>query len=683
MTALVLAVVLAGTAPLPGERESVMPALRPVVSALEDEDVARAEALIAPIVKARGQDRAVMTVAGLVRYFEQRYGEAVELLEKGGFPTGGLDYLALSRAARDVTKAHARAEGEHFIVSYPKGKDEVLVPYVLDALEAQRKALQDDLGWAAPGKVVVEILNDTRELARLSTLTDEEIKTSGTIALCKFNKLMIVSPKALVKGYDWLDTAAHEYTHYVVTARTRNNTPIWLHEGLAKYSETRWRGPGGELSAASAGLLREALRKGELVTFAQMHPSMAKLPSQEAAALAFAEVALAVEYLEDKGGRPLMNRILDLVQQGTSAEQAVARALGVTFDGFLADWKRYMAARPQPEGGDHVAEKLRFKGDPKHGGAHSEWAEIPDERARGFARLGEIFRERGRWDAARIEYGKAVSRVGKGIAVLSDKFALAAMMSGHDDRDREAHHRPARGRRSAAGRAVRARLTAVRRRARPRQDAADLDARRGAQPVVPPHPVHARPHAGRHHRHRRPRGGPHHRPPRLPLHQGAGLRQPRPRRRDQPHAAQDAGGAAAGDAGVPRHRGRHDRYELPLPFLVFATQNPIEQEGTYPLPEAQLDRFMFQVDVDYPSEAGRGRDRPPADERSPARAGARAVAAADHAAPGSRAPRAGRRSRRQVRGRARARHAPDLAEPRRRSSARPCRGAPGRARRSS
>jgi MoxR-like ATPase len=43
-------------------------------------------------------------------------------------------------------------------------------------------------------------------------------------------------------------------------------------------------------------------------------------------------------------------------------------------------------------------------------------------------------------------------------------------------------------------------------------------------------------------------------------------------------------------------------YALALPFLVFATQNPIEQEGTYPLPEAQLDRFMFQVDVGYPSE---------------------------------------------------------------------------------
>jgi MoxR-like ATPase len=44
-------------------------------------------------------------------------------------------------------------------------------------------------------------------------------------------------------------------------------------------------------------------------------------------------------------------------------------------------------------------------------------------------------------------------------------------------------------------------------------------------------------------------------------------------------------------------------YHLPEPFFVLATQNPIEQEGTYPLPEAQLDRFMFNIQVDYPSRA--------------------------------------------------------------------------------
>jgi MoxR-like ATPase len=43
------------------------------------------------------------------------------------------------------------------------------------------------------------------------------------------------------------------------------------------------------------------------------------------------------------------------------------------------------------------------------------------------------------------------------------------------------------------------------------------------------------------------------------------------------------------------------RHQLDLPFFVLATQNPIEQEGTYPLPEAQLDRFMFSINLDYPS----------------------------------------------------------------------------------
>ncbi len=46
-----------------------------------------------------------------------------------------------------------------------------------------------------------------------------------------------------------------------------------------------------------------------------------------------------------------------------------------------------------------------------------------------------------------------------------------------------------------------------------------------------------------------------------------------------------------------------ETYPLPEPFFVLATQNPIEQEGTYPLPEAQLDRFMFNIKVDYPTAA--------------------------------------------------------------------------------
>ena len=49
------------------------------------------------------------------------------------------------------------------------------------------------------------------------------------------------------------------------------------------------------------------------------------------------------------------------------------------------------------------------------------------------------------------------------------------------------------------------------------------------------------------------------------------------------------------------------RYDLPKPFHVLATQNPLEQEGTYPLPEAQLDRFLMQIDVHYPDRASERR----------------------------------------------------------------------------
>ena len=47
----------------------------------------------------------------------------------------------------------------------------------------------------------------------------------------------------LTTGYDWLDTVSHEYVHLVVSRKSRNTVPIWMHEGLAKYLESRWRGP--------------------------------------------------------------------------------------------------------------------------------------------------------------------------------------------------------------------------------------------------------------------------------------------------------------------------------------------------------------------------------------------------------------------------------------------------------
>ncbi len=400
-----------------------------VVEALYEEDVARAEELLAAREPLERAPPAIRYAAGALRFHQQRYAEAVALLEGSGLGAMG-PYLGLAKAAREVTNDHARLEGEHFVISYPKGKEEVLLPYLLETLEAQRAALAQGLGTAPAGKVTVELVTDVKQLAALSTLDEESVRTTGTVAVAKFNKLMILSPKALLKGYDWLDTAAHEFTHNVITLRTRNRAPLWMQEGLAKWFERAWRGKHEPLTPFSAALLRDAVNRKDLVSFGEMNPSFAKLPTPERAALAYAQVSLAIEWLVKQKGPESLVKMTGLLAEGRTAEEAVAAAAGVPWKKFLDDWNRYMAQRPLPRGGAHELEKLRFKDDPKQGTQFAEWSEIPDEESRGWARLGEIFRARGRWVAARVEYGKAYARVGARFPILSERYATAAVQSG-------------------------------------------------------------------------------------------------------------------------------------------------------------------------------------------------------------------------------------------------------------
>ena len=125
---------------------------------------------------------------------------------------------------------------------------------------------------------------------------------------------------------------------------------------------------------------------------------------------------------------------------------------------------------------------------------------------------------------------------------------------------------------------------------------------------VQPHPVHARPDARRHHRHRHP-GGERRRAAQLPLPARARLRQPRAGRRDQPRHAQDAVGAARGDAGAHGHGGQRAPTALPEPFFVLATQNPIEDGGH--LPAARGAARPLPVQGQRPLPLGRRPDGDP------------------------------------------------------------------------
>ena len=163
-----------------------------------------------------------------------------------------------------------------------RDKDEIVAYYAQEVPSRLTEELVKKLDFfpsEGTEKIAVEIYPDARGLARATGLTIRQIETSGTIAVCKYHRLMIISPLAAANGYSWADTLAHEFIHLVISKKSRNTVPIWLHEGIAKYYESSWRTkPGQALSASSEKLLEKAVRDGGLITFEQMHPSMAKLP---------------------------------------------------------------------------------------------------------------------------------------------------------------------------------------------------------------------------------------------------------------------------------------------------------------------------------------------------------------------------------------------------------------------
>ena len=207
----------------------------------------------------------------------------------------------LAKEARDAIKDHKEERSAHVVIRYP-AEDAVLVPYARDTLEAAYQALHDDLGFDAELPIRVEFYRSPSDLAAVSSLSQAEVARTGTIALCKWARLMVTTPRALAYGYPWLDSINHELVHYAVSTLTHDRAPVWLQEGLAKFLERRWREPaGGRIPPAMEHLLAKALHSGKLISFDAMHPSMAKLPSAEDATLAFAEVANAIAYLHEQG----------------------------------------------------------------------------------------------------------------------------------------------------------------------------------------------------------------------------------------------------------------------------------------------------------------------------------------------------------------------------------------------
>ena len=317
----------------------------------------------------------------------------------------------------------------HFEVRYSPGVDEVLVPYAIDTLRAVEEAMEEELGVKMVGPVRLEIYPDADSLAKVSTLSVAAIRKTGTIALCKWGRLMIASPRALLRGYPWLDTIAHEYVHLIITKATLDRAPVWFQEGTAKFMETRWRSPLPKLrhDPASARVLYEAAAAGELLPFERLHPSIALLPTQRDAALAFAQVSSFMERFYRQHGRAGLRKALEHMADGLDAREAFEKVSGRRWQQLERSWQAGLSKLPKPPSVRMLPRHLADEAN-----ENDELATVERERARKYARLGDLLWSRSRPAAASVEYAKAHEAAPLD-PIVASRYARSAIAGGRPE----------------------------------------------------------------------------------------------------------------------------------------------------------------------------------------------------------------------------------------------------------
>jgi tetratricopeptide (TPR) repeat protein len=364
-------------------------------------------------------------------FHEGRYDEAAGIVERLRDMGAEIDeytpYAATAAAAEGLKEA--RSTG--LLVRHDSGIDRVLSEEAVETLAASRQTYDRLFGGGPDHEIVLDIFPTARRFTAASGLPPEAVRTTGVIALSKWNRLLITSPRALARGYNWKDTVAHEYIHLVVSWRSGDRVPVWLQEGLAKHLEGEWRGGRTEyLSVQQQSLLAQAIREDAFVPFEKFQRSMAYLDSGEEAALAFAQVATMVHFMLNQAGDEVLPRLMDRIRDGQATEAAVAELAG--FDDFAAfrqGWEGFIAKLPLVEK-QLSALPVLLDGEGDELSSDSGFSARADLIK--FARLGDLLREANRPEAALIEYEKAADPSSPPSPMLLSRRAICLRMMGRN-----------------------------------------------------------------------------------------------------------------------------------------------------------------------------------------------------------------------------------------------------------
>ncbi|MCX7943778.1 MAG: tetratricopeptide repeat protein [Deltaproteobacteria bacterium] len=303
--------------------------------------------------------------------------------------------------AYHITSKYKRHETNNFIIFYPDEKEEVYLEYLTEGLEYALKTLSPIFGYQPKEKIRIEILNKQSDLEKLTTLPLEAIEKTNTIAVTKFNKIMISSPKTQIDGYDYIGTATHELIHLMISTITHERTPVWIHEALARYFDRYTPDRIPTLRPDVLGLLRRRVEKNSLITFEQIHPSMALLPSQEDTTVAFAEVFLVSEYLHKKIGLEFVKRMLNLIKEQKDMDYIFQNFGFSSFKGFEDEFLKYLKKKIE---NSYSAEQLYYA---PTSNKKNKKEYLGDVYTMKYMKLGDLLFLENLFEAAYIEYEKA------------------------------------------------------------------------------------------------------------------------------------------------------------------------------------------------------------------------------------------------------------------------------------
>ena len=380
--------------------------------------IAEAEEFAVKALKEEPKSAAALEFDARVKFYQGRYADALTLVDRAlAIDSSNQRRQALklfTQLTVDVHKSLKRFESAHFVLFVDEKRDGILVSLALDTLEKSYVSTGAALGFYPKEKVRIEIAPDATSFNAISTLSLRDIEETGAVGICKFNKLMIISPRALSFGYRWLDSLSHEYQHYAIVSLSNNQAPIWLHEGMARFYETRWRKPAPSkdaaedyLTPANQTLLVHALEKNQFVGFKKMEPSLIYLDTPEQVQLAYAEAASAIDFInQSKGGAGVRELLATLNDKPTP--EAIEKVYGMSFDEFEAKWKAFLKTKGLKEIEGSRVRKFKVKKDQREDEEVVELREIQSAVARNRTHLADQLLGKGRTAAAANEYQRAL-----------------------------------------------------------------------------------------------------------------------------------------------------------------------------------------------------------------------------------------------------------------------------------